>query len=107
MPVLVRAVDLSDGELPADLGLPVDEPLTRSDGGAVESAPLAAGEAGAVEEDARVADEPGAPIAVLLEDREAALLLRDVVELPLRRLETLRVALDPLVVGVVPEVGAV
>ena len=83
------------------------KPLARGQGRAVQRASLAAREARSVEEDAGVADEPGAPVAVLLEDREAALLLGDVVELPLLGLEPLRVALHPLVVGVVAEVGAV
>ncbi len=76
MTVLVGAVDLAEGKLPADLGLPVDEALTGLDGTDVERAPVAAGEARAVQEDARVADEPGAPVAVLLVEREPAALLR-------------------------------
>ena len=69
---VIDALLESQRELPAHIGLPVDEALAAGDRGLMERTSSPVGESRTIQEDARVVDEPRHPLAVLVAVQWAA-----------------------------------
>jgi hypothetical protein len=102
---LVDLVRQPQRQLPAHLGLPVEEALAGLERADVQRAAGAAPEVGAVQEDAGAVMGAGRPAAALGALERPALSLRLGPQLPLVGGEPCRLPTDPRPVGCVGEVG--